>query len=187
MKSIRNTVFETNSSSTHSMTIRRIPENEVKIPFGVEKYDICQVKELGYNKVVVGEVQKLRYLIAFVASRIIEDVDDGVLELSEEYYSYWGNKADLGWEKFKKNILQHFWVIWISEVVKEERNTSLVFDKVCDEFPYISEVYSFEDSFSYEMLDISRKDMNDEKRVKEVFRDIIFNPNIVIEDRVENR
>ena len=185
MKKIRKKVFETNSSSTHSMTIYKAEEMFAKIPQNEENYDICKVLDVAYNKVVIGEVSKLRYLLALISARVIEDVEDGNLELVEEYYSYWGAKSDEGWLKFKDAIITHCWIEWLCELIKEKCNTTLIFSKTSDRFPYISDIYSFEDYSVSEMLGIHKKDVRNKEVVKKLFEDIVFNPNIIIEDRVD--
>ena len=57
--------------------------------------------------------------------------------------------------------------------------------KYNSEFPYISSFNSFEDEYPFEAIGLNKKNMYDEETVKALFRDIIFNPNVILEDKNE--
>lgn len=182
MKSIRNLVFETNSSSTHSLTIRRLSEDIKDIPRNVE-LNICKEIPFISNQAIVSEMDKLRYMVSLVA--LLMDYESDRDYFGVEAYSYWGPKAAEGWKKYKNQILEFPWLVWLCEVVKEERNTTLVFENTFSNFPYISETDCFEDEYVWEVLGLATKEIYEKDRVKELFRDLIFNPNIILEDLVE--
>ena len=182
MKSSRNLVFETNSSSTHSLTIRRLSETCYDIPKD-SILDICKEVRFISDETVSSEMEKLRYIVGLVALLMDYEADNDYF--GKDYYSYWGPKSDEGWKKYSKQILEFSWLVWLSEVVKEERNTTLYFEKKMSDFPYISQKDSFEDEYVWEVLGLTRENMYDKEIVKELFRDIIFNPTIVLEDTVE--
>ena len=66
MKSIRNLVFETNSSSTHSLTIRRLSEDKRTIPYD-SKLNICEEVDYQGSDTIMNEMDKLRYMIQMIA------------------------------------------------------------------------------------------------------------------------
>ena len=79
MKNYRIGVFETNSSSTHSLTIRRITPQVGEIPKNEGNYNICDNVALPYNESEFGEVQKLRYLVGLIAGRIDEAANNHII------------------------------------------------------------------------------------------------------------
>lgn len=184
MKNYRIGVFETNSSSTHSLTIRRITSQVGEIPKNEENYNICDNVALPYNESVFGEVQKLRYLVGLIAGRIDEAANNEDY-FEGEYYTYWGNKSEEGFKKYKEEILNYPWLVWLNDIIKEKCGTTLYYYKNQTEFPYISETQRFEDDYSYELLGISKEDIYNEEKVKAIFEDIIFNPLVVLEDKDE--
>ena len=183
MKSIRNLVFETNSSSTHSLTIRRLSEDNRNIPYDTE-LNICE--EVAYQgcDTIMNEMDKLRYMVQIIALQMDYEADNDYFGVG--VYSYWDEKAKEGWKKYKDKIMVFPWLVWLCDVVKEERNTVLVFDnKHSTEFPYISAFDSFEDEYAFEVIGLNKQNMYDEETVKALFKDIIFNPNVILEDKDE--
>ena len=182
MKSIRRNVFETNSSSTHSLTIRRLSEDYRDIPCDVE-LDICKEVSFISNQSAVSEMDKLRYVVGLIALQMDYECDRDYFGVGA--YGYWGEKANEGWKKYKNKILEYPWLVWLSELIKEERNTTLIFNKCYSEFPYISGFDSFEDEYVWEVLGLTKENMLDKETVKSLFKDIIFNSSIILEDSVE--
>lgn len=183
MIKVRNWVFETNSSSTHSLTIRKTPHSHSVIPENSE-LDICREVEFISNQTAVSEMEKLRYLVSMIALYMEHQADHGEA-FDEDYYSFYGEKSTAGWRRYQKDIFSFPWLVWLCEVVKEERDTILFFDKNVTDFPYISEKDGFEDEYVWEALGLSRANKDNKEVVKELFRDIIFNNNIVLEDAVD--
>ena len=184
MYSERKSVFETNSSSTHSMTLRTVNNIQASIPIDCPAFNICESVKLEYNKTLFTECDKLRYLVALIAEQIIADAEDGKLGDMDGYYSYWGEKGAEGWRKFKDVILNHKWVVWLTELVKEKCNTDLVLHYEDDRFPYISYFNAYDDCYIFEVLGVDESKLYDEKTIKNKFEDIIFNPLVVIEDKI---
>lgn len=183
MKTIRNLVFETNSSSTHSLTIRRLTDKNRDIPRDIE-LNICKEVDYQGSDTIMTEMEKLRYMVEIIALQMDYEADRDYFGV--DTYRYWGEKAKEGWEKYKKHILEFPWLVWLCDIVKEERNTTLVFtNDYSENFPYISAFDSFEDEYPYEAIGLSKQDMYNEEKVKELFRDIIFNPNVILEDKDE--
>ena len=183
MKSIRNLVFETNSSSTHSLTIRRLTDEDKSIPYDTE-LDICASVDFQGDDLIMSEMEKLRYMVQMVALQMDYEADRDYFGV--DTYRYWGEKAKEGWKKYKNKILEFPWLVWLCEVVKEERNTTLVFsEKYNSNFPYISAFDTFEDAYVFEVLGLNKQNMYDKEKVKAIFKDIIFNPNVILEDKDE--
>lgn len=183
MKRVRNLVFETNSSSTHSLTIRRLSEDKRTIPYD-SKLNICEEVDYQSSDTIMNEMDKLRYMVQMIALQM--DYESSNDYFGTETYRYWGEKAKEGWKKYKKNILAFPWLVWLCEIVKEERNTTLIFEgKYNNDFPYISDFSSFDDEYPFEAIGLNKKNVYDEKTVKDLFRDIIFNPNVILEDKNE--
>ena len=185
MKTIRNNTFETNSSSTHSLVIHNFEGSNFHIPKGVEDYNICD-NESADGSLFVGETRKLRYLLGIIASQIKYEADRDYFGVSN-WYAYWGEKSKEGWNLFGDKILNFPWIKWLNEVVKDKCDTTLYLYRRYTEFPYFAEgeSYDMEQNEVYEMLGIDKKDMFNESVVKAAFENIIFNPNVIIEDIFE--
>lgn len=185
MKLVRNNVFETNSSSTHSISICRYEKpQENNIPRNYK--DVYMVSEFGdvggsdetyacdtHNT----EVSKLRFLINMIAS-VYED---------SELYGDWSyeRKDDEVYKKeyFRKLITQDLFV-WLKEVVFEETGTEIEIEMPSNNwFPYFEQTYTEYDSIE-NMLDIE-KDENgkyNKDKFKTRIKDIIFNSKVYIEN-----
>ncbi len=185
MKLVRNNVFETNSSSTHSISICRYEKpQENNIPRNYK--DVYMVSEFGdvggsdetyacdtHNT----EVSKLRFLINMIAS-VYED---------SELYGNWEyeRKDDEIYKKeyFRKLITQDLFV-WLKEVVFEETGTEIEIEMPSNNwFPYFEQTYTEYDSIE-NMLDIE-EDENDKynkDKFKTRIKDIIFNSKVYIEN-----
>lgn len=170
-RQIRRGVFETNSSSTHSVSIftrktkqySDIPKNSVIIIDG--SYE--------YGTDIIDEVGKLNFVVTMLAT-IMEDKVD---------YCRWEKKSfdemvDWGWFK------------WLAETIKEESNTNLIYEHPSygmeiykSSFPYYDTTYdeyiSIETIFTNGDPDI----LNDKEKFKERVKEIIYNKEIIIEDK----
>lgn len=185
MKLVRNNVFETNSSSTHSISICRYEKpQENNIPRNYK--DIYMVSEFGdvggsdetyacdtHNT----EVSKLRFLINMIAS-VYED---------SELYGDWSyeKKDDEVYKKeyFRKLITQDLFV-WLKEVVFEETGTEIEIEMPSNNwFPYFEQTYTEYDSIE-NMLDIEEDENGkyNKDKFKTRIKDIIFNSKVYIEN-----
>lgn len=185
MKLVRNNVFETNSSSTHSISICRYEKpQENNIPRNYK--DIYMVSEFGdvggsdetyacdtHNT----EVSKLRFLINMIAS-VYED---------SELYGNWEyeRKDDEIYKKeyFRKLITQDLFV-WLKEVVFEETRTEIEIEIPLNNwFPYFEQTYTEYDSIE-NMLDIEEDENGkyNKDKFKARIKDIIFNSKVYIEN-----
>ncbi len=173
MIQIRRNVFETNSSSTHSITISKyVPPERKMIPRNFEgNYWISE-----YGEVVGGEceyalnsfldeVDKLRFVVNMIAtvydrSRYYEEDDD--------------NKG------FETLINKELFV-WLKETIQEETGTEITFEKPYSEYyPYFDTVYSEYD----EIEDLLALEMNsgeyDKEKFKNRIKEIIFDKDIAV-------
>lgn len=165
----RRSVFETNSSSTHSISIYNgsrikysdIPKNSTVVlnDTFITPTDICD--ELG----------KLNFIVRMLASMV---------ECDEE----------LEINSFKQ-MINFKWFKWLAEVVKEESNTEVIYK--CPTYshsgeeitysPYYDTVYSDYDSIKNIFTDGNLDIMESETLFKERVKDIIYNKSISIEDK----
>lgn len=185
MKLVRNNVFETNSSSTHSISICRYEKpQENNIPRNYK--DVYMVSEFGdvggSDKTYAcdthnTEVSKLRFLINMIAS-VYED---------SELYGDWSyeRKDDEVYKKeyFRKLITQDLFV-WLKEVVFEETGTEIEIEMPSNNwFPYFEQTYTEYDSIE-NMLDIEEDENGkyNKDKFKTRIKDIIFNSKVYIEN-----
>ncbi|MBQ7240295.1 MAG: hypothetical protein IJH63_01640 [Methanobrevibacter sp.] len=185
MKLVRNNVFETNSSSTHSISICRYEKpQENNIPRNYK--DVYMVSEFGdvggsdetyacdtHNT----EISKLRFLINMIAS---------VYEDSELYENWEYERRDdeiYKKEYFRKLITQDLFV-WLKEVVFEETGTEIEIEMPSNNwFPYFEQTYTEYDSIE-NMLDIEEDENGkyNKDKFKTRIKDIIFNSKVYIEN-----
>ena len=169
----RRGVFETNSSSTHSVSIynnskRRfedIPKNsEVVLD---DKYE--------YGTDIFDELGKLNYVVTMLASIVEYRCDYDELKVKS-----FTDMTTLNWFK------------WLADVVREESNTEIIYkcptypngrDKTCQ--PYYDTIYDEHDSIETILAGDDSDMLDDEMKFKERIKDIIYNPSITIEDKEE--
>ena len=150
MKQIRRSVFETNSSSTHSITISGLkdiydfPTTDLPVRFG----------EYGWEYEHYYDIEdKLSYVFTMMQYKIGAKYD-------------WGNKRLL------KSVIESDYSKWIQEMTMEHCGKKLIFSsKGCKEdesFPC-----GYIDHQSTDVLDDFWS--NDEKEFKELMKEFIFN------------
>lgn len=170
-RQIRRSVFETNSSSTHSVSIY----NRNKLMFSDIPKDSTVVLNDTYVTPtdIYDELGKLNFVVTMLATIVDNKIYDEELEINS-----FEEMINLNWFK------------WLAEVVKEESNTEIIYE--CPTYrngekvsysPYYDttwdEYCSIESIFTDDNLDI----MNDKIKFKERVKDIIYNPSINIEDK----
>ena len=170
-RQIRRGVYETNSSSTHSVSIynnskRRfqdIPRNSEVVLDDTYKYGIDIFDELG----------KLNYVVTMLASIIERRCDYDELKV----------------ESFE-DMINLNWFKWLSDVVKEESNTEVIYkcptsydgsDKSYQ--PYYDTTYDEYDSIETIFVGDDGDTLDNEVKFKNRVKDIIYNPSVVIEDK----
>ena len=181
-KIIRKGVYETNSSSSHALSIggRKqcrldiFPRNSEYI-YHLEEYGVTDSDEWKLDVVkLYSEVDKARFMINIITSHIDE---------SEQYpeVNYW-----LDWPKRIENPNRTFEMligqkpfVWLKEVLEKETGTEFEFEKPERDnwFPYYKSFYLDDD-----IATATGIDFYDEEKFKERVRDIIFNEEIVITD-----
>lgn len=170
-RQIRRNVFETNSSSTHSVSIRGrrtrtysdIPKHSVVIIDGTYKSGNEIWDELG----------KLNFVVTMLAS-IIE---------------YRWEEDDIKINSFKE-MVELDWFQWLKEVVWEESHTRVLYicPKYCDggevdSVPYYDTTYDEYETIESIFTNGDESILDDEQKFKARVKDIIYNPNIEIESK----
>ena len=185
MKKVRNNVFETNSSSTHSISICRYEKpQENNIPRNYKDvYKVSEYGDVGGSDETYAcdthntEVSKLRFLINMIAS-IYEDS-----KLYEEWEFKRRDDEIYKKEYFRKLITQDLF-IWLKEVVFEETGTEIEIEMPSNNwFPYFEQTYTEYDSIE-NMLDIEEDENGkyNKDKFKNRIKDIIFNSKVYIEN-----
>lgn len=186
-KIIRKNVFETNSSSSHSISIEqrreielpKLPRNSTEV-YLLEEIECANSYEKGYtsNK-LMSEVGKARFMLNVIASYLDEreDYDD------EDYkeLAYWIDYENniINQSRTFEVLLKQKPFVWFKEVLEEETKTKFEFVEPNDkEFPFYERVWNEGDSIQ----EIFECDWKDEKSFKEYIKNIIFNDEIYIED-----
>ena len=139
MKKVRNNVFETNSSSTHALTVGRVL-GEDYIPYG----NNLKIKWFDEEETLTTLKDKVSYLVSHIASWYVynaEDYEDLIVQVKEN----WDFKRieNYVWEKYGKKIvfpeykgnledmieINHQLVAWnhnldevLEDIVNEERD-----------------------------------------------------------------
>lgn len=171
-KQIRRGVFETNSSSTHAVSIRRnkklhftdIPKNS----------EIVLNDSCSYNTDIYDEFGKLNYVVTMLASIVYERCEDEKLKINS-----FEEMINLDWFK------------WLSDVVMEESNTKVIYKcPIWDDdenayMPYYDTTYDDWNSIENIFIDCQSDSdiLENETSFKARVREIIYDPSIVIEDK----
>ncbi len=159
MIKIRQNVFETNSSSVHSICLcdlgknatKKIPSNET-----INIDDDFSIDGDGYN---ISEWQKLCCIIDMI--RYYKNGEEEDSDVSNKLF-----------EVLKK-------------LIKEEKNSNLVIDndadyEYCDEFDDYGSEYGI-----FDMLNINQDD--DKETILNAFKNVIFDPNTVVYHKENER
>ncbi len=194
MKQIRNNVFETNSSSSHSISIGPIKKKEVNknIPRNIKLYEVPEYEiangheESTISNILITEVSKLSFLFNIVATCIeneFEDYDDYIVTT---FSCLCGRAVSSDVADQKKAISQDLiYMKWIQEMVQEETGTLIKIpipkEKRYNEFPYFDTIYTEDNDDFYKEIKKSIKDQ-DEALFKALCREVVFNPKVIIKD-----
>lgn len=172
-RQVRRGVFETNSSSTHSISIYN--RGELKYSDIPKDGKIVIDDTLGYGTDIFDEVGKLNYVITMIATICENKDDDGDLPVSNPSF---------------EEMINLKWFKWVSDVVKQESNTEVVYDcpkyhdgSLKTYFPYYETTYDERCSVESILTDGDTSMIDDEEKFKKRVKDIIYNRNIVIEDK----
>lgn len=154
----RSSIFETNSSSSHSISIKTINPIVNKIPLNATIYvdGSCTTQ---YNTT---EISKLNEIVGLVTS-FVDNCED---------------KID-SFEVMIKHVPQFQWII---DVVKKHTGSTIVYKKCYEDYPWLVETSDDEVPVSL----ILACNLYDEIEFKKRIEEIIFNPEIIITDLEEN-
>lgn len=170
MLKYRKGVFETNSSSTHSLVIHKMcnmdwPEDK-SVPF-----DICR-KYPNIESIGIGEVSKTLFILGLIASTMTEEDDIPYKNISDQEFT-----------EYLKT--KNKWILWLLDVIKEKRNVNIVLSPISRYVPYFSEGFLFEDDDIFDLMNIPEEYIENESFIKCMFNNYIFNPNIVLQYTTE--
>ena len=183
MKTIRTNTFETNSSSTHSITISKyqkprednIPRNLTRDTgklFSVAEYGDCGGGDEEYAcDTLRTETEKLSFIINMIAS-VVEDT----------HYDMWDydKRNESGYnEKIFNQMIKTDLFVWLQEAVLEETGTMIDYVKPNNNrFPFYETTYD-ECVGIEELLQVS-----DKEKFKNKVKEIIFDKDIFINNEV---
>ena len=167
-KQIRHGVFETNSSSTHSVSIYKKKINTNNIPI-----DTVLNISTDYDRgVFYSEVDKLNFIVIMLASIVENKCDYEDLEI-----------------KSFNEMISLPWFKWLAEVVKEESNTDIIYKvptywngKEKTYVPYYETTYDENNSIEEIFTDFEPEILTDKAKFKELVKNLIYDPTVVMED-----
>ena len=204
MRSVRRNVFETNSSSTHSLTIEyggsgelslRLPDNK---GYELGYFDILRYP-LPQDGVAEGQVEKLRIIVSLISEYIYYELNDMFQKewqeknpnarygWTPEYQAFRDKKSKLkGTQDFVFN--HRFWK-YLNALLKKRLNIHIKLYPKFDWIPFISEFVDSElgceSSKYYREIGLSSKMTRDEF-IKKI-DNIIFNDEITIYQETSGR
>lgn len=188
MKIVRKSVFETNSSSSHSLSLCKSENLMRQVPKNTTLDVIKEFKSDSYF-VMTSEFTKL-YMLVQIISTYIYSVSNS--EFCEDYrkkgknpYMLTDKDAKIAFEEYKSKILGNEWLVWLKEVIKEECNTELVFGYDVEDFPFICQMARYEDLDIMQLLGVKKDKILDKENMKAIFKDIVFNPTVYFYEEVE--
>lgn len=182
-KIIRTGVYETNSSSSHALSIGgrkqryldTFPRNSEYIYYLAE-YGVTCSDEISLDLArLYSEVDKAKFILNILASHI-EEEDERYPDTA--YWLDWENRIQNPNRSFELLIAQKPFV-WLKELLEEQTGTKFEFEQPHDnDFPYYRTAYDD----NYGLDDVVNINWYDEKKFKERMSEIIFNPDIIIID-----
>lgn len=192
MINIRRNLFETNSSSTHSISLSRpTPEKTDDIPTNTNifikpydkpacGYDDEEIEIFAYRT----QMAKLRYLIHVLVSVLHEQVPEKYLTEFQDKIDNWQyhpstEEKELYAEKFFK--LSQF--KWLYDMIYEKIGSKLHIEYDIEKsFPFWETVYDDNDNL-LEVFEFDNDSWNNEDEFKNKMQQLIFDKNIVIYDK----
>ena len=207
MRVERRNVFETNSSSSHSISIEsswgdrpqmcvQLPKNTSKetLPFDILRYPLIK------DGRVYDEVNKLRIVVSLINEYLYysyreELKKEWVEKTGEKFrwsndYANWVDKK-LGLKGAKNYVLKHKYWNYLNSILKKRLNIFVPIYETSEYFPFVSDFVDdglgCESKHYYESLGLRvGSDKSKESFVKEI-ENVIFNPDICIEQSTSAR
>lgn len=192
MINIRRNIFETNSSSSHSISLSKpishkrddIPTNSI---ITLEPYDNPSAHggwdgeaELFEYRTQLG---KLRYLIHMIVSVLEEDIPYIYLTEYKDDDNWRYNKTKEHKENLAKKFFELQWFTWLKEMIKDKTGSTLNISYDIDtHFPFWETTYD-EDDDLLTILGFNESSWNNEAIFKSKMSTLIFNDNVIIYDR----
>ena len=183
MKTIRENTFETNSSSTHSITISKyqkprednIPRNLTRDTgklFSAVEYGDCGGSDEEYScDTLRTETEKLSFIINMIAS-VVDNTHSDMWDYNRR------NDDSYNREVFEKMVKTDLFV-WLQEAVLEETGTMIDYVKPNNNrFPFYETTYD-ECVGIEELLQVS-----DKEKFKNKIKEIIFDKDVFIDNEV---
>ena len=157
---IRRNVFETNSSSSHSISIEHVDASDLIIPRDTTievtgRLDDCFLRT---------QTQKLNFVVSMVASIIEEEYDHSTETSTPSVEAVINNRL----------------FAWISDVVKENSNTHLIFKSTRRGFPYFTTTYDDDESALMLITNHQPDLINDEEKFKDIIKNIIYSEGVLV-------
>ena len=204
MRSIRKNVFETNSSSTHSLTIEYNGSGDLSLTLPDNRgYELGYFDILKYpltkDGVAEGQVEKLRIVVALISEFIY-------YELSDKFEEEWRQKnptARYGWSyeyqafRDKKSrlkgthdyVMNHRFWKYLNALLKKRLNIQIRIYEKFEWIPFVSEFVDAElgceSSKYYREIGLNSK-MTREDFIKKIEK-IIFDNSLVIYQETSER
>ncbi len=191
-------LFETNSSSTHSVSIGlpRVEEKpDFKIPrggyFKIPEYRVANgLESETIDNILVSEVWKLSFLVNVIATYIVDLEEDS--EFLDIFSGLCGRVVDLADKDDQRKAISQdlIYMKWLKDMVFEETGTLIEIpipeEKKYDHFPYFDQLWT-DDGSGGEFYEEIQKSLEngDESKFKSLCREIVFNPSIIIQDKDE--
>lgn len=186
-KIIRESVFESNSSSSHSLIIKSrkdirletFPRNSEYIIW-LNEYGVTDGYEQSVDVARLhSEVDKAKFMLNVITEHIETDEYDENCRYPEiAYWIDYDNRIRNDNRNFKTLISQKPFV-WFKEMLEEVTGTEFEYEEPDnDYFPYYKRIYL--DNYAVE--DVFNCNWYDEKDFKEYMKDIVFNEDIIIVD-----
>lgn len=191
MKQIRYSIFETNSSSTHTISICRIPLPKKDIPYNqhiilkLNKFlneDINESEEVLYKT----QLGKLEFIINILVCFIIDHVNIININDDTNLYEYKYDNKDKYIETYD-DLININCFDWVREVVFDITRSTFDIDEDCigQIFPFIENNYNYihlDDPTIIKLFkDIEKKNEED---FKMIIRTIIFDEKATISEKI---
>lgn len=184
MKIIRKSIFETNSSSSHSVIIKRKEVHEMNIPLNSPDYKVTEMGDVSYSDEQIDidrhytQVAKLRFMLNILATICEHLYNDNKMFVDYDYDNPDRRTSDY-MNKFWEEMISSIYFTTLKDVVYEETGTHISFVKPSSEYiPFYSVIYSEEQDVE-DLLGIDTDNL-DVEAFKKKFKEIIFDNDVVI-------